>query len=62
MVIASDRHRLCILCVFCTICSISNNLVSLIYIFLIHLAGDAAVKTEGENAPENAQQEVTASA
>ena len=42
---------------------ISNNLVSLIYVFLIkNLAGDAANKTEGENAPENAQQEVTASA
>ena len=55
----TDIDYLCILCVFCTI---SDNLVSLIYIFLFHLAGDAAVKTEGENAPENAQQEVTASA
>ena len=60
-----DWLRLCILCVFCTyyLIYISNNLVSLIYVFLIkNLAGDAAVKTEGENAPENAQQEVTASA
>ena len=60
-----DWLRLCILCVFCTyyLIYISNNLVSLIYVFLIkNLAGDAANKTEGENAPENAQQEVTASA
>ena len=50
-------------CILYYLIYISNNLVSLIYVFLIkNLAGDAANKTEGENAPENAQQEVTASA
>ena len=50
-------------CILYYLIYISNNLVSLIYVFLIkNLAGDAAVKTEGESAPENAQQEVTASA
>ena len=50
-------------CIWYYLLHLSNNLVSLIYIFSFkNLAGDAANKTEGENAPENAQQEVTASA